>query len=259
MVLNALASEEDVAVVATQMLQLGTAVEMFASDKNRDALRATLADGVEKFLDSAAAGSDLQLQYVRSFASTAKSPAQIARVRDILDGKHAGVTVDANLRWTLLNSLVERGAATVAEVEAELVRDKSADGEKAAAFGRAAGPDAATKAAAWKLATTEEISNHIQIQTLQGFQRAGQRDLIKDYADKYFDLILDYWTSHTYEFASNLAVLGFPNYQVSDATMAKAEKWLSGVGKDAPNGLRRIISEQRDSLARALKAQAKDA
>jgi hypothetical protein len=41
--------------------------------------------------------------------------------------------------------------------------------------------------------------------------------------------------------------------------MAKAEKWLSGVGKDAPNGLRRIISEQRDALARALKAQAKDA
>jgi aminopeptidase N len=258
MVLNALASEDDVAVVATQMLQLGTAVEMYAADKNRDALRATLADGIEKFLDSAAAGSDLQLQYVRSFASAAKSAAQISRVRDILDGKLAGVTVDANLRWTLLNSLVEKSAATVAEVEAELIKDKSADGEKSAAFGRAVGPDAATKAAAWKLATTQEISNHIQIQTLQGFQRAGQRDLIKDYADKYFELILDYWTSHTYEFASNLAVMGFPNYQVSDTTMVKVEKWLTGAGKDAPNGLRRIVSEQRDALARALKAQAQD-
>ena len=258
-VLNALATEDDVAVVSMQMIQLGTAVELYGSDKNRDRLRAELADGTEKLLNSAAAGSDLQLQYVRSFASYAKSPAQINHVREILDGKRAGVTVDANLRWHLLNSLVEKGAAMVAEVEAELVRDKSADGEKAAAFGRAAGPDAATKAAAWSLATTQEISNHIQIQTLQGFQRAGQRDLIQDYADKYFALILGYWTSHTYEFASNLAVLGFPNYQVSDATMAKVEKWLTGVGKDAPNGLRRIISEQRDALARALKAQAKDA
>jgi aminopeptidase N len=259
MVLNALAYENDVAVVATQMLQLGTAVELYASDKNRDALRTLLADGVEKLLGNAAAGSDLQLQYVRSFAGTAKSPAQVTKVREILDGKLAGVTVDANLRWTLLNSLVERGAATVAEVEAELANDKSADGEKAAAFGRAAGPDAATKAAAWELATTKEISNHIQIQTIQGFQRPGQRELTAPYADKYFDLIIDYWTSHTYEFASNIALLAFPAYQVSAATLAKVEGWLNGAGKDAPNGLRRIVSEQRDALVRALKAQAKDA
>jgi aminopeptidase N len=259
MVLNALAHENDVAVVATQMLQLGTAVELYAADKNREALRATLADGIEKLLDGAAAGSDLQLQYVRSFAATAKSQAQVAKVRDILDGKVGGVTVDANLRWTLLNSLVERGAATVDAVEAELANDKSADGEKAAAFGRAVGADAATKAAAWQLATATEISNHIQIQTIQGFNRPGQRELTAPYADKYFDLILDYWTSHTYEFASNIALLAFPSYQVSDATMKKVEGWLSGAGKDAPNGLRRIVSEQRDALARALKAQAKDA
>jgi aminopeptidase N len=241
------------------MLQLGTAVELYAADKNRDALRTILADGIEKLLDGAAAGSDMQLQYVRSFAASAKSPAQVSKVRDILDGKVAGVTVDANLRWTLLNSLVERGAATVAEVEAELANDKSADGEKAAAFGRAVGADAAVKAAAWELATTKDISNHIQIQTIQGFNRPGQRELTAPYADKYFDLILDYWTSHTYEFASNIALLAFPSYQVSDATMKKVEGWLSGAGKDAPNGLRRIVSEQRDALARALKAQAKDA
>jgi aminopeptidase N len=259
MVLNALASENDVAVVATQMLQLGTAVELYASDAHRDGLRGVLADGVEKLLAGSSAGSDLQLQYVRSFASAAKSPAQIAKVREILDGKLAGVTVDANLRWTLLNSLVERGAATVAEVEAELANDKSADGEKFAAFGRAASPDAATKAAAWDLATAQEISNHIQIQTIQGFNRAGQRELTAPYVDKYFDLIIGYWTSHTYEFASNIAMLAFPSFQVSAATLAKVEGWLTGAGKDAPHGLRRIVSEQRDALARALKAQAKDA
>ena len=43
---------------------------------------------------------------------------------------------------------------------------------------------------------------------------------------KSFDLILNYWTSHTYEFASNIALLAFPSYQVSDATMKKVEGWL---------------------------------
>ena len=66
-------------------------------------------------MDSAPAGSDLQLQYVRSFATFAFSPAQTARIKAILDGAISGLTVDANLRWHLLNSLVERGAATVAD------------------------------------------------------------------------------------------------------------------------------------------------
>ena len=258
MVLAALASESDVAVVATQMLQLGTAVELYAADKNRDSLRAVLANGVEKLLDGAAAGSDLQLQYVRSFASTAKSPAQVEKVRTILDGKIAGVTVDANLRWTLLNSLVERGAASVAEIESELANDKSADGEKAAAFGRAVVPDASVKAAAWELATATELSNHIQLQTLMGFNRASQRELTAAYVDKYFDLILGYWTSHTYEYAYNVTAMGFPTYQVSDATLKKTEGWLAGAGKEAPVGLRRAVAEQRDALVRALKAQARD-
>ena len=258
MVINALASEDDVAVVATQVTQLATAVELYAADKNREALRVTLADGYLSLLNGAAAGSDLQLQYVRALAGAAKSEAHINKVREILDGKHAGVTVDANLRWTLLNSLVERGAATVAEVEAELLNDKSADGEKAAAFGRFAGPDAAVKAAAWDLVTTGELSNHIQLQTLSAFNRSTQRELTAGYVDKYFDRILDYWTSHTYEFGKQFSTLGFPIYQVSEATLKKTESWLTGAGKDAPNGLHRIVSEQRDALARALKAQAKD-
>lgn len=259
MVLNALKSEDDAAVVATQLLQLNTAVELYAADKNRENLRVVLANGLEGLLDSAAAGSDLQLTYARGFASTAKSESQVARVRAILNGELAGLTVDANLRWTLLNSLVERGAATVAEVEAELAKDKSADGEKAAAFGRAASPDAATKEAAWKLATTTDLSNHIQLQTLSGFNRPSQRHLTAGYVDKFFDHALDYWNSHTYEFGKQYTALAFPLYQVSDETMKKVEAWLTGVGKDAPTGLHRAISEQRDALARALKAQAKDA
>ena len=116
-----------------------------------------------------------------------------------------------------------------------------------------------TPAAAWALATSDDISNHIQIQTIVGFNRPGQREITAAYADKYFDLIIEYWKNHTYEFASNIALLAFPSYQISDSTLKKIEGWLTGAGKEAPNGLRRIVSEQRDSLARSLKAQAKDA
>ena len=169
------------------------------------------------------------------------------------------MTVDADLRWHFLSTLVERGAATLDEVEKELATDKTANGEKAAAFARAAAPDAGVKAKAFELAISLGVSNHIQIQTIQGFQRPSQRQLTAPYASKYFDLILDYWNNHTYEFASNVAALLFPSYQVSDQTLSATESWLNGAGKDAPHGLHRIVSEQRDALSRALKAQKKDA
>ena len=144
-------------------------------------------------------------------------------------------------------------------MESELTADKTADGEKAAAFARAAFPDAAVKARAFELATTEDVSNHIQIQTIAGFQRPSQRELTAPYADKYFAMINDYWNSHSYELASNVAALLYPTYQVSQATLVATQSWLAGAGINANHGLRRIISEHRDALVRALNAQRKDA
>ena len=258
-VLNALPSEDDVAVVATQNLQLVTAVELYAADKNRAALRTQLSNGLEKLLDGAEPGSDLQLQYVRAFAAAAHSPAHIERVRAILNEKMAGVKVDANLRWTLINALVERGAATLPEVEAELANDKSADGEKFAAFGRAAIPTAEAKAQAWTLASGADTSNHIMLQTLAGFNRPSHRDLTAPYADTFFAEIAEYWDTHNFDIAQKYVAASFPTFQVSQETLAKAEQWLAGPGASAPSGLRRAISEQRDAMTRALKAQAKDA
>ena len=259
LVLNALAPESDVAVATVQLNQLVTAVELYGADKNRAALRTQFAEGLEKLMDAAAPGSDLQLQYVRSFAAASHTPAHLERVRAILDGKMNGVTVDANLRWSLINALVERGAAKLAEVEAELANDKSADGEKFAAFGRAAVPTAEAKAAAWKLAARTDVSNHIMLQTLGGFNRPSHRDLTAQYADIFFESIAEYWDTHNFDVAQKYVVVAFPTFQVSQETLAKAEKWLAGPGVTAPNGLRRAVAEQRDGLVRSLKAQAKDA
>ncbi len=258
-VINGLAGEPDAAVINMQFGQLYTAVELYAADANRSALRTFVADGLFRLLDSSTPGSDLQLQYVRGSAMFAAQPDHIERVRSVLNGEVKGVTVDANLRWHLLNSIVERGAATIEEVETELVRDKTADGEKAAAFGRAAIPDASVKAAAWELVTTQEISNHIQVQTALGFQRAAHRDLTAAYVDKFFEIVADYFDNHTYEFSKSFINYFFPIYQISQSTIDKANQWLDGAGTSAPAALRRLIAEQRDTLLRAQKAQAKDA
>jgi aminopeptidase N len=48
----------------------------------------------------------------------------------------------------------------------------------------------------------------------------------------------------------------FPIYVTTQATLDKANYWLDLTGKEASAGLRRLVAEGRDALARALKVQA---
>jgi len=57
---------------------------------------------------SAEAGSDTQLQLVKAFAGRAATTEQLDAVRDLLDGHTTldGLSIDTDLRWELLTSLV---------------------------------------------------------------------------------------------------------------------------------------------------------
>jgi len=126
-----LSGEDDITTVTALGNQLLVVIELYASPKNRDALRARIAETLSALLDKAAPGSDLQLQFAKSFATLAHTPAQANRIRELLDGKLAGLVVDTDLRWHLLISLVERGQATQSEVDAELKRDNTLTGQLA--------------------------------------------------------------------------------------------------------------------------------
>ena len=259
MAISGLATEKDVSVVSMTLIQMGSAVELFACAENRDKVREQMANGLEILLENSAPGSDMQLQYARSFTTAAFSDRQNARIRQILDGDVAGLVVDADLRWHFLGALAERGKLSEAEIAKEVATDNTASGLKSAAFCRAALPSADVKAKAWQDAFNSELSNHIQLATIGGMQRPSQRELLLPYVDKYFDCLVETWEKKSYEMASNIVSGLFPAYLVSDENLAKAESWLSGAGKDAPAALRRLLSENRDAMARALKAQGVDA
>jgi aminopeptidase N len=50
----------------------------------------------------------------------------------------------------------------------------------------------------------------------------------------------------------------YPRYVVTQSTLDKTDAWLNGAGEGAPDTLRRLVSEGRDSLARALRIQIRD-
>jgi aminopeptidase N len=122
----------------------------------------------------------------RSFRSVAITDAHSAKLREVLDGKIAGLTIDVDLRWHLVVALAERGVLSRTDLEAELARDKTKTGEEMFAQAIAALPTREAKDAAWQVIIADETSNAVRVNTVQGFQRPIQRELLAGYVDTYF-------------------------------------------------------------------------
>ena len=254
-----LPGEDDITTVTALGNQLSSAIEVYAAPKNRDSLREKIATVMGDLLERAKPGSDFQLQFARFFASLAHTQAQGAKIRELLDGKLNGLTIDADLRWHLLICLVERGLAGVSEIDAELQRDNTLTGQLARERCLAAQPNLEAKEKAFKTATENfEISNWMRLSAIQGFARPLHRDFHAKFIDRYFGLILNIYNTKSYEDSSNIIDLLFPSYVVSNETLAKTDAWLNSTGKDAHPTLRRHVLEAKDSLVRALKVQAVD-
>ena len=255
-VLNALGKENEASVIAAQLLNLETAVELYSSPAKRDSLRAKRSAGLYKLAVAAVSGSDEQLALARGFANGA-TVEDAPKVKEILDGKLAGLTIDTEMRWTLVKSLAERGVFGATEIDAELQRDNTADGARHAAEARALISTAAAKAETWKTLTTAELSNHIQRHMLMGINRPIQQELYAPYVDQYFALVKEFCAKNSYEVSMQFAVMAFPRFATTAETLAKAEKWIAE-NKDASDGVIRWVKEGRDSIKRALKAQDTD-
>jgi aminopeptidase N len=256
--LNALAGETDITTVTMTVTQIEGAIWSFASDANHEKLREQAANAFEKFFDSAAAGSDHQLQYAKAFADFAYTPAQFEKIKAILNGSVNGLTVDADLRWFVFICGVKRGIFNASDIETEAAKDVTAHGKQYVALAHAALPSAAAKAAAFKAITTDNLSNTIHAYTCRGFNLAIHRELLVPFVDQYFKSILEVWETKGFEIAETTATMLFPAWVISEDTVSKAEHWLAVTGKDASHAMRRTVAEGRDSMTRSLKARAAD-
>ena len=256
--LTALKTESDISIVSATLGQIDTALWAYAHPSHRPALRLQVATAIEAALDAAQAGSDHQLQFAKGFANTAITPAQLARIAAMLAGSITGLTIDAELRWFLFICGVKRGVFGATDIENELALDKTAHGKQYGAMAYAQIPNKDAKAKAFSSITTDDLSNTIHSYTCRGFNDPLHTEILSDFVDQYFDVLLKIWQTKGYEIAETTATLLFPSWVISDATVAKAQHWLDVTGKGASHALRRTILESRDAMVRALKAQAAD-
>jgi aminopeptidase N len=267
LVMSGIASVADISVVQTLLRQAGQAARRFADPGWRETGLALMAGTTRGLLRTAPAGSDEQLAYVRALAGVATSADDLALLDRLLDGsvRLDGLSVDTDLRWTLLARLVSRGAPKgagefgiygAAEIDAELARDATDAGERHAATCLAAIPTAEAKREAWRLLTGGELTIAMFRAVLAGFADPDQPELLEPYREEYFAVAGDVWGAWSSAMAQDFVTGAYTVCAVSPETVEATDAYIARA--QPPAALRRLLIEGRDDVLRALRCQARD-
>jgi aminopeptidase N len=259
LILTNITSVDDPSVAQTLLRQLAGSLEYYVAAEFQSQTVAAAGDRLLELLRQAPAASDLQLLLARSFTANAVTDEQTATLAGLLDGSLSidGLTIDTEMRWSLLTGLVAAGRADQEQIDAELARDDTATGRVHAAAARAAIPTAEAKAAAWKSVVEDgDLPNTVQAAVIGGFNRAHDKSLLAPFVTPYFESLTRIWADRTSEMASQIAVGLYPSSQPADVLLPASDAWLADV--KAEPALRRMVIEGRDAAARAARAQARD-
>ncbi|BDH56652.1 hypothetical protein MTP03_15910 [Tsukamurella sp. PLM1] len=142
------------------------------------------------------------------------------------------------------------------EIEAEILRDPTAAGERLGAAALAARPDVRVKEEAWeKVFGDDSLSNTLTRAIAAGIVAPGQGELLAPFTARYFGAIDEVWARRSSEVAQTVVVGLYPSWDISDEAVAAADAWLAG---DNPPALRRLVLEGRAGIVRSLAARAFD-
>jgi aminopeptidase N len=260
LVLRGISVETDLFAVRSLVARAGQAIALYTAPANRQEVAAKWEAGLLDLVRAAPAGSDQQLAFLRGLAKAAHSDEALDLLSGLLDGSATldGLTVDTDLRWELLTGLTREGRAGDAAVDAEFDRDNTISGQESAAAARAAMPTAEAKAHAWSEAVErDDIPNETMRSIAISFGQPGQDEVLKPYLAKYLATAERIWEDRGVHHASTVLSYLFPTVLATQETLDAVDAWLESTS--ANPAARRLVSEGRDDISRALAAQARDA
>ncbi len=260
LVVNGLPAETDINLVTATLRQGVGAVIHYADPAWAATGWTMLAGAARDAIAEAKPGSGFQLAWARTFIGSARSDSDLNRVAGWLDGTGVpgGLSIDTELRWAIVGALAAAGRIGEDVINAELDRDRTASGERQAATATALIATAEAKAEVWRRLTEgDALPNWLQRALLVGFQSAAHPELTKPYVAKFFSVIDRIWATQDSEPAHEFVEDAYPSLQIEQSTIDATDAWLAGESHPAP--LRRLVTEGRDGLVRALAGRVKDA
>ena len=262
LVLQSLPGERDSTLLRTLLQQLQTALFSYVDPRQRETTRSRVRDALWQLAQETAPGSDAQLQLVTAGCAVTAPGDDTARIAGLLDGSHVldGLTVDFEMRWTLLTALAAAGHADAEAIQAEREREDTATGRERAARARTSRPTAEAKAEAWEAAVVgNDLPNAIVSATALGFGRPGcDPEVLRPYIGRYHEMLQSVENKGSHAILETVVQGFYPRALASRELLEATDAWLAG-HPDAQPSLRRLVTENRDPVERALRAQARDA
>ncbi|MGA9921393.1 MAG: aminopeptidase N [Candidatus Dormiibacterota bacterium] len=206
MVSSHIAAEVDSTLVGVVLGNFRQATRRYGSPGRRTRSEEEMAEVAWEALGRCDPGSDPQAVWLQAFIGLSTSAEQVAHCQALLEGKDlpSGVSLDAELRWTLVYALAARGAADEPEIEAALVDDPSSTGLVRAAGARAARPTAAAKESAWARLAAPDVT----VEEARGISSRlggiGHEELLTPYLSRLPQLFDECLARHGTEFTVQL-------------------------------------------------------
>ena len=225
------------------------------------------ADRLLELARGAEPGSDHQLAYVNALCSSVLKLRHIEVLSALLDTDPAdrglaGLVVDTDLRWRIVTALARAGVVDADGpetpfIDAEVQRDPTAAGKRHGAAASAARPQTAVKERAWtEVIEDDTLPNTVARAIIGGFVAPGQAELLTSFTSRYFEAIEGVWERRSSEVAQTVVIGLYPSWDITEEGIAAAARFLA---EALPPALRRLVTEGKAGVERALKARRFDA
>jgi len=262
LVLGTIPGETDSTLLRTLLLQMQTALFSYVTPEEREATRVSVRDTLWRLAEKAIPGSDAQLQLVTAACQTTAQGDDTSYAAGLLDGSEIlpGLTVDFEMRWTLLTAMAAAGHASADDIQAERKREDTATARERAARALASRPTLEAKEEAWEAAVVRnELPNATVSATGLGFTRPGvEARIMRPFISRYHDMLATVEDKGSHAILEAIVQGFYPRALASQELLDATDAWLAS-NTDAADSLRRLVTENRDPIERALAAQRKDA
>jgi aminopeptidase N len=268
-------AETALAQIATEQdtLVLGQVLESLASarlgqasalkylpDSERDAWRERMETAFLRGLEGAPAGSDLQLRWYFALLQVARAPGTLELLAGLLDGGReiAGLRIDQDRRWEILGTLARADAPGIRErIAAELAKDATDMGEKAAIAAEASLPRPEIKAA-WRARieaaeAPASVADADLRQAMDSYHLLGQEELSKAAVDWYFATLPRFAATRDEDLVADFSASMFPAL-CDDEIVARIDELLAS-GTKLPASAAKHLRVARQEEERCIRGR----
>ena len=253
-----LAAEETLEIAQTVAYNALQAVGSYLPEP----MRLESAAGLYQFARSqlfTTAEPDFRIMWSRVMIGAAQNTDHISEALRLVDQGTGidGYELDQDMRWSLITKATAYGIEGGYErLEAELERDGSDRGRRAAEQIRTSRPDPEVKSTAWdRYRNDRDTSLQMLTASMHGFWWRPQAELLEAYTDRFFNEIRAVFDERDKEYASRYFSALYPaQMSPSDEVINRSETLLAEVGDDLVI-LTRPLREALDEARRARACQ----